>query len=165
MKTNKMTANIITVLTVLTLGLIAGLYYGYVCSVNGALGTLTDSEYVKTMQAINIAIQNPVFYLSFFGTLILLPLATWVNYQGSISPKFIFLLVAGVLYIFGSFGVTVAGNVPLNDALANIDVNIASIDKIKGARINFQQRWNLFHNIRTMATIGSFLLSIVAAIK
>lgn len=56
--------------TALTTALIAGLFYAYSCSVNPGLGNLPDKEYILTMQSINIAIINPVFMLSFIGTVI-----------------------------------------------------------------------------------------------
>ena len=52
----------ILVITVLFAGLIAGLLFSYSCSVNLGLHHLSDAEYVKTMQAINIEIQNFYFF-------------------------------------------------------------------------------------------------------
>ncbi|MFC6196062.1 DUF1772 domain-containing protein [Dyadobacter subterraneus] len=123
-------ANITLGFTALTTALIAGLFYAYSCSVNPGLGKLPDKEYLAAMQSINVAILNPVFMLSFIGTLVLLPLAACQFYSQSLSTRFIFLIVAALIFITGTFGVTIFGNVPLNNALAAFDINSASIQEI-----------------------------------
>ena len=56
----------------LTTGLVAGVYYAYAVSVNLGLAAQPDASYVATMQAINVRIQNPLFFASFFGAVLLL---------------------------------------------------------------------------------------------
>ena len=50
--------NTLHFITILLCGLVAGLLYSYSCSVNSGLKTFADNEFIKAMQAINIAIQN-----------------------------------------------------------------------------------------------------------
>jgi hypothetical protein len=54
----------------LTTGLIAGVFYAYAVSVNLGLAAQPDAAHVAAMQAINERIQNPVFFLSFFGAVL-----------------------------------------------------------------------------------------------
>jgi uncharacterized membrane protein len=82
--------NIILVLAGILTALVTGLYFGYSVSVNGGLHRLNDSEYVKAMQSINAAIQNPIFFVSFIGPLLLLPLATFLQRDAN-SMKFALL--------------------------------------------------------------------------
>src|SRR5206468_9628718 len=87
--TNKMTfANIILLATATTTALIAGLFYAYSCSVNAGLGKLSDAAYLAAMQSINREILNPLFFMSFMGTLLLLPVCTWVHYSKPVSLRF-----------------------------------------------------------------------------
>jgi uncharacterized membrane protein len=51
----------------LTTGLIAGVFYAYAVLVNLGLATQPDADFVAALQAINERIQNPLFFLSFFG--------------------------------------------------------------------------------------------------
>lgn len=51
---------------------IGGLYYSYACSVMPGLRATDDATFVHAMSRINIAIQNPVFALSFFGAFVFL---------------------------------------------------------------------------------------------
>lgn len=55
----------------LAMGLIAGLFYAYACSVMPGLARTDDRALVDAMQQINEAILNPVFALSFFGAPVL----------------------------------------------------------------------------------------------
>ena len=48
-------------------GLLAGLFYGYACSIMPGLHASSDRTAVEAMQNINEAIHNPVFFASFLG--------------------------------------------------------------------------------------------------
>ena len=122
--------NIILVLAGTLTALVSELYFGYSVSINGGLHHLSDFEYVKAIQSINAVIQNPLFFASFIGPLILLPLATFLH-RDSNSMQFTLLLASSILYIAGSFGLTVVGNVLLNQRLAKFDVNKASAMKLR----------------------------------
>lgn len=147
-----------------TTGLIAGLFYAYSCSVNPGLGKLSDQAYVQAMQSINVEIQNPVFFASFFGALILTPLAAWFNYSGKINLRFLLILAALIVYVIGTFGVTVVGNVPLNEKLAAFDFTSATSGSIKQARLAFESDWNRWHTMRTFASVIAFGLLGMAAL-
>ena len=147
-----------------TTAMIAGLFYSYSCSVNPGLARLTDANYIATMQSINTAIINPVFLFSFLGTLFLLPLSTYLVFQEGISNCFWLLSGATLLYWTGSFGVTIFGNVPLNEALASFDLSTASEHLIAEQRAKFEQPWNRLHLIRTIASVLSLILAISACL-
>jgi uncharacterized membrane protein len=122
-----------TVLTALS----AGIFLAYSLSVNPALKNKSDHEYVSTMQSINQVIQNPPFFLVFMGPVVLLPIATYLSYKTGVSRNFYLLLAASCLYIVLTFGVTVGGNVPLNDKLAKVPLATASAADIHAARVDF----------------------------
>ena len=161
MKSKNM-ANIILIITATVTGLIAGLFYAYSCSVNIGLGRLPDKEYLAAMQSINSAILNPLFFASFLGTLLLLPLSTWLNYEQPLSPRFLLLLAAAIIYAIGVFGVTMFGNVPLNEALANFNLEHTSVKSIYDQRIRFEQPWLLLHQVRAIASVVCLVLVIIS---
>lgn len=136
--------------------------YSYSCSVNNGLKALSDEEYIKAMQSINTAIQNPYFFSCFMGLIVLLPLSAWQAYT---QPYFYVWLGATLLYCIGVFGVTVFGNVPLNDQLAAFDTAKASVNEISAMRTAFESAWNSYHFIRTVAAILSFGLALVALFR
>lgn len=147
------------IITAMLLALIAGLFYSYSCSVCPGLGRLSDAEYLRAMQSINRAILNPWFFASFIGTVIMMPVSTWIMYRAEgAGPSFYLFLAASILYIAGVFGVTIAGNVPLNNLLDRFDMARAAGEEIKNKRIAFETPWNRLHLIRTLANIISLVL-------
>jgi len=152
----------IQIIAVLLTGLMAGLFYSYACSVTGALAKLPDREYVMTFQSINTAILNGWFFAGFMGSLIFLPLATLLSYRWGIQFSFWLLLLATVLYAIGVFGVTIFGNVPLNNMIARFNLNAATPENILSLRERFEAPWNKLNLIRTVAAALSFLLAVLS---
>ncbi|MGK4566461.1 DUF1772 domain-containing protein [Flavobacterium sp. 3HN19-14] len=152
-------------LTAATLsGLVAGLLYGYQCSVNGGLAQLPDRQYLQAFQSINEVIQNPYFFLSFMGSLLALAAATWQSHTQN-PGAFSWLLAAFLIYGVGVFGITIVGNVPLNEQLANFPVVTATASEAASMRKAFEQPWNTYHHIRTFAAIIAFVLTLVSLLK
>lgn len=150
--------------TILFSGLIAGLLYSYSCSVNVGLKTLSNTEYIKAMQSINIAIQNPIFFLAFMGLLIVFPITTFQLYQQQTNSFYLFV-TAMVIYFVAVFGVTIFFNVPLNEQLAKFSILTANENEILLMRQKFENPWNTYHSIRTVASIVSFGLTILFILK
>ncbi len=150
-------SNAILALAATLTALSAGLFYAYSCSVNPGLGRLPDDQYLAAMQSINRAILNPLFLLSFMGTLFLLPIAAWLNYQG-MPKRFVLLASAALLYAIGTFGVTMFGNVPLNTVLDSVDLGSASAEHLQELRLAFEAPWNRLHQVRTLANSGALIL-------
>jgi uncharacterized membrane protein len=96
--------------------------------------------------------------------LILLPLATWLQYGHPVSLRFYLLLAATLVYGVGTFGVTMAGNVPLNNALDAFHIQTASAEEISQQRALFEKPWNKLHSIRTIANAIALILVLVACI-
>ncbi|WP_228428065.1 chryseobasin maturation helper ChrI [Chryseobacterium oncorhynchi] len=153
---------VLLIITAVLTALIAGLFYAYSCSVVLGLGKLSDAEYLKAMQNINREILNPVFFMSFMGTAILLPVSTFL-FRGE-QPAFIFLLIATFVYLIGVFGVTIVGNVPMNNLLDQFDISTSTTEAVKQMRENFENRWNFLNNIRTVFSVISILLVVCACI-
>src|SRR5688572_6151997 len=101
--------DVILVLAGTMMALIAGLFFGFAVAVNRGLHRLKDSEYVPAMQSINRAILNPIFLFTFVAPVLLLPLAIFL-YRNARTVPLVLLIGASILYIFGTFGITIAGN-------------------------------------------------------
>jgi uncharacterized membrane protein len=143
--------------------LLAGVFFGFAVAVNGGLHRLQDGEYIRAMQAINVVIQNPLFFLSFMGPVALLPAVTYLSRDN--DGQFLLLAIATGLYVFVTFGLTIVGNVPLNDKLAKLDTQTASASDRKVARTAYEQPWNRLHAIRTIAAIAATVLIFVASTR
>lgn len=152
----------ILLITTIIMGLTAGIFYCWSVSVTKGLALLPDREYINTFQALNRAILNPLFFICFMGTVILLPVSTWMHYQKPVPVRFWLLLAASVLYLVGVIGVTMAGNVPMNNALDVFNTNSAAAADISAKRISFESRWNFLNNIRTLTCIICLTLTVLA---
>ncbi len=157
-------ANVTLLIAAFLTALIAGLFYSYSCSVNAGLGKLPDAAYLAAMQSINREILNPLFFMSFMGTLFLLPLATWLQFSNPVSTRFYFMLAATLVYAIGTFGVTILGNVPLNNALDGFQLQSASPGLLHQQRELFEKPWNRLHSIRSIANAIALILVLVACI-
>ncbi len=107
-------ANIILVITATLTALVAGLFFAWSVSITLGLLRVSDSEYVAVMQSTNRAIQNPIFFAAFFGAQIFLLVSLFFFYGQ--NSRFSLLLAAAVIYTIGVMGVTIFGNVPMNNA-------------------------------------------------
>jgi uncharacterized membrane protein len=146
-------------------GLFAGLLYAFSVAVVPALRRLKGTEHLAAMQSVNRKILNPVFFLSFFGPTILLPLAAFLHRSG---PPFGLLVAAAVLHIVGANGVTIVGNVPLNDQLAKRDVSHLSEAEADHIRKAFQGKgapWMRWHTVRTLAATAATALVFLACLS
>ncbi|WP_276484304.1 DUF1772 domain-containing protein [Paraflavitalea pollutisoli] len=163
MKPTRMTMILLVAATLAT-SLAAGLFYAYTCSVNPGLSRLSDTAYLEAMQSINRAILNPVFFLSFIGAAILLPLAVYFTWRPHPTDTTWWFMAAAILYLIGVFGVTIAGNVPLNEALDRINIAASTPAELGQHRQAFEPAWTRYHNIRTIANLLSAIAAIVGCL-
>lgn len=136
----------------------AGLFFGWSCSVIPGLARVPDPVYVHTMWSINRAIQNPLFLLVFVGAAVVLPLAAWQEFRAVGAFRSAPVVAATALYLLGTFGVTMLGNVPLNNMLDQVDPALASAERITSVRMAFEQPWVRLHSLRTVASVLALAL-------
>jgi len=157
--------NIVLVVGGTLTGLMAGLLYAFNVAIVPALHHLKGTQHIAAMQSINKKITNPVFFLSFFGPSILLPLAAFLHRGGAQFPL---LVAAALLHIIGANGVTIAGNIPLNDRLEKLDVSQLSEAEADQIRTAFQgpgTPWMRFHAVRTYAAIAATALVFIVCLS
>ncbi len=141
-------------LTVLSSGLLAGLYVAWSISVLPGLNRLDDARYLETFQSLNRAILNPAFKALFVGTAIVAVAAVCAHaLQGTLRWP---VVAAAALLVVGHIGVTAFGNIPLNVALDSIDVSNCTAPQLTAHRAAFQQPWAVWHAIRTVAATVAF---------
>jgi uncharacterized membrane protein len=151
--------------TILFTGIMAGLFFAYSFSVTAGLGKMSDKCYIQSMQSINREIQNPVFFLVFFGVMVLLPICTYFNYKPETLLRFYWLLFATCIYIIGVFVVTATINVPLNTNLDAFDVRLKSEAEFRQKRMEYEPLWNRWNRFRTLCSFLSFCAVTVAGLS
>lgn len=151
-------------LAVLTVGLSAGLFYAWQISVIPGTKRITDASYLETMQQINRAIINPWFMFIFMGALVFLIWSSYFSYQQANRTVFWLMAFGTLSYGLGTFGVTAAGNVPLNNWLDAINLTELSELKLIETRAHYEPKWNKYHLIRTVFSVISFISVIIALV-
>ncbi|WP_118975611.1 anthrone oxygenase family protein [Taibaiella koreensis] len=155
-------SRLLLLLAALTTALMAGLFYSWSVSVTPGIGRLQDAAYLKAFQEMNRAILNPVFLSCFMGTALLLPAATILHYKEVMRPRFWLLAGATLCYLIGVMGVTMMGNVPMNNSLDVFPVETASLEALAQKRASFEGPWNRLNTIRTVCATLSVLLVVLA---
>lgn len=145
--------------TVVT-GLSAGVFYTFQVSVIRALAEVDDARYVATFQSINRTIVNPWFVSVFLGAPVLA--ATALAVQWGADWPLMAALAAGFVLQVASVAITVAGNIPLNEALDREGAVTGSA--ATAARQAFEAPWNRLHLARTLVSVASFAALGIASI-
>lgn len=143
-------------------GLMAGLFFAWSVSVTPGIGRLPDKEYLASFQVMNRAIVNPVFLICFLGTAVLLPVCTYRQFVQPLAGSFWLLLSATALYLVFIIGITFFGNIPLNNKLDQLDLTTLTGEQMASFRAQFENRWNTLNNIRTVASIITLVLVLLA---
>jgi uncharacterized membrane protein len=129
-------------------GLMAGVFFAFSIAIMPALRRVPATQAIAVMQVTNRAIVNPVFLLVFLGTALLnlgaLPMAWWVGSLG--------LALSALIYLLGALAVTVAGNIPRNNALDRLDPLAPTAP---GLWARYLREWTLLNHVRTLAATVS----------
>ena len=139
--------------------LVSGIFFAFSTFLMQALGRLEPREGISAMQSINIAVINPLFFLPFFGTGVLCIVTIAVALVTNSSQSFTLMLAGSFLYLVGCLGVTVAGNVPLNDRLAKANRGEVEAESLWTRYLVSWTRWN---HIRTAASLAAAVAFMIA---
>jgi uncharacterized membrane protein len=136
-------------------GVVGGIFFAFSTFVMAALRRLPAEQGIAAMNAINVTVLNPLFFLAFFGTgavCLALVAGAWFSPDAA-SGRLI--LIASLVYLVGCIGVTMVFNVPLNNALA-----AARADTPAGAALwqRYLTAWTNWNHVRTVAPIVSAAL-------
>lgn len=151
-------------ISILLLALMAGLFFSWTISVTPGLAKLNAKSYLLAMQSLNKGILNPAFYIVFIGSIISLPICTFLHYNTGMDRKFYYLLAATLIYLTGSVLITFMGNVPINNELEALAINNNTQEALDAYRASFESRWNRLNLIRTISSIIALSLTLVPLI-
>ncbi len=149
----------LAILAALGSGLMAGSFFAFSTFVMPALGRLPAAQGIAAMQSINVTVLNPWFFGAFFGTAALCLAIAGLALLDWTGPGSAFLLGGCLLYLIGTIGVTIAGNVPLNTALAAVPA-----DSGTGAALwsRYLATWTAWNHVRTVAPLAATAAFILA---
>ena len=149
---------IILILAILFTGLMAGIFFTWSNAVKPGIGKLSDIEYLRAFQSMNRVILNNTFKLIFIGAVLATALVPFFYFHLYPSNIFWFLVSAFIVYWVGAFGITVFGNIPLNEILDKTTLETLSLEELKSLRTSIELRWNNLNLLRTISSLLTFSL-------
>ena len=140
--------DLLSLATALGAATVGGVFFGFSSVVMRALAQLPAAQGVAAMQRINTVVINPWFIGVFMGTLLLSVACVVLALLSSHALQ----LAAGLLYAMGTFGVTVAFNVPRNNRLARLGADTPEAQAYWPVYVREWTRWN---HVRTVAALAA----------
>lgn len=144
-------------LTVIALAFVGGVFLAFSDFIMRSLARTGGAGGVEAMQSINREVFRWVFMALFLG---LVPVVLLIaGYGGLVLGQTAgrLLVLAGLVYVIGCFGVTAFCNVPMNKALADMDVSDISTQDYWTT--TYLPRWTFWNTVRTIACgLSAFLM-------
>ncbi len=141
---------------------IGGVFFGFSSFVMGALRRLSPDAGIEAMQSINVVVINRSFLGAFMGTAVLCLGLVVLAIDGWGTEWAPFVLGGAVCYFAGTFLVTVMGNVPLNNQLAEL---VAGEQGAAAFWTDYLDRWTRLNSLRAVAAMSSTLMLALALIR
>jgi uncharacterized membrane protein len=148
--------------------LVAGFLFAFAVVVMPGIRSLDDRQFIRAFQVMDRVIQNnqPIFILVWVGSVVVLISSAVLGLGQLDGTGRLLLIVASLAYLLGVQLPTVTINVPLNNKLQTLDVDAMNETAQKGARVDFEPRWNRWNSIRSaLASLASALLIILLSLS
>ncbi len=151
-------------LSLLMCAAIFGFFYAWVCSTMWGLDTADPRIAIAAMQAMNGSVRNAVFAPAFFGTPLVLAITTWLLWTHNHKASAKLFALSGAVYLCFGLILTMVVNVPMNEALALVTVP-QDIDAARTIWQDYSKPWQVWNQIRTIASGLAFLLAVIGTLK
>ncbi|WP_328392711.1 anthrone oxygenase family protein [Nocardia sp. NBC_00416] len=149
-------ATVLMAATVAT-GLMAGVFGIYALAIMPGLRSTDDRTFIGSFQAIDRAIVNPVFLLTFMGALVLSVVAALLNLGEGHRSVLLWAAAGAVLYLVAVV-ITVAVHLPLNDALKAAGDPSGLTDPAAVRAAFAEARWVAWNIVRAATSGVAFVL-------
>jgi uncharacterized membrane protein len=146
---------LLRIATALACGLLGGLFFAFSNTVMGALGRIQPAEGIAAMQSINRVILNPLFLTIFLATPAACALVVLTSLWRWSEPGAAWLIAGSVIYIVGTFLVTMVFNVPMNTAL---DAAQPTAAEAAALWTRYLADWTAWNHVRTVASLAAAAL-------
>jgi uncharacterized membrane protein len=152
----------LVIATAVGCGIVGGVFFAFSSFVMPALNRLRADQSVNAMQQINVTAVTPVFMLAFTGTAILCVVAAVVAVLnwGEAGAGLVF--AGSLVYVVGTFVLTIGYHVPRNDALAKVD---SGGPDAAGAWATYSAQWTAMNHLRALAAVAATICFAVALLQ
>lgn len=141
---------------ILAYALVSGVFLAFSDFIMRSLALTGGHGGVEAMQVINREVFRWIFMVLF---LFMAPVSLIIAAYGAFGlsgPAGTLIMLSGLLYLIGCFGVTVVFNVPMNEALASMETSSESTGDYW--RRTYVPRWTFWNSVRTIASAASAAL-------
>ena len=145
-------------IAIVSFGFIGGVYFAFSFFVMQSLNKVSYPEAIRIMISINtVILKSPFMFLFFFSSFIasLIFLENLILYKLISNEGF-----ASIVFLIGMFLCTAIKNVPLNNKLADFDLN----DSTSNPEIewnDYYKNWIKWNHIRTASCFSSMVLLLI----
>jgi uncharacterized membrane protein len=151
-------------LSLLLSAAIFGFFYAWVCSTMWGLDAADPRIAIAAMQAMNASVRNAVFAPAFFATPVVLAATAWLLWAQDYKVSAGFFAAGAVLYLCLGLVLTMLVNVPMNEALAQINVP-QDVEAAGTIWQDYSKPWQFWNQTRTVASGAAFLLAVFGTLK
>ena len=144
---------------IIAYALVGGVFLAFSDFIMRSLALTGGHGGVEAMQVINREVFRWVFMALFLGMAAVSLVVASYGAFGISGPAGTVIMMSGLVYLVGTFGVTVFFNVPMNEALAGMEMS-------SGATRDYWlqtyvPRWTFWNSVRTFASAASAALLLV----
>jgi uncharacterized membrane protein len=146
--------------------LTAGLLFAFAVVVMPGIRDLPDRDFLRVFTVMDRVIQQnePRFLLVWAGSVLSLLGALLIGVGTLAGTERLMLIGAAAVYLLCVQLPTVAVNVPLNNRLQTLDLDVLDAAALRAARAAFEGRWNRWNAFRTVfAGISAGVLLVLIA--
>lgn len=144
-------------LSVLAYALVAGVFLAFSDFIMRSLSLTGGTGGIDAMQVINREVFRWVFMALFLGMGVASLAITAYSILSLSGTPGTLILLSALTYLLGCFAVTVFGNVPMNEALAKMDLSAADTHSYWTG--TYLPRWTFWNSVRTAAcTLAAALM-------
>ena len=159
--------HLVLLLSIVLCSLVAGLLFGFAVVVMPGITKLQDREFLLSFKHMDGIIQNnqPLFILVWAGSIITLFSTLILGTLNLDGTELYLLWVASVLYLFGVQLPTFQFNIPLNNLLQSMDLQVLGESELSSLRDDFEKPWNRWNRLRTINSILSVSILLILLIQ
>ena len=141
---------------ILAYAIVGGVFLAFSDFIMRSLALTGGHGGVEAMQVINREVFRWVFMALFLGMAAISLVVAGYGAFGLSGPAGTLIMLSGLIYLIGCFGVTVFFNVPMNEALAGMEM---SSDTTRDYWLQtYVPRWTFWNSVRTIACAVSAAL-------
>ncbi|WP_413720232.1 DUF1772 domain-containing protein [Silicimonas sp. MF1-12-2] len=141
---------------ILAYALVGGVFLAFSDFIMRSLTLTGGHGGIEAMQVINREVFRWVFMALFLGMAAVSLIVAGYGAFGLSGPAGTLIMIAGLVYLIGCFGVTVFFNVPMNEALAGMEMSSGNTRDFWLQ--TYVPRWTFWNSVRTVACVVSAAL-------